>query len=40
MKSVLTPLAKNVLQPLSVTAAVSVQMQLFKRKFMDQARQH
>ena len=38
MKNVLTPLAKSILVPLGLTAAASAQqqMQLFKRKFLDE----
>ena len=40
MKNVTTPLAKSVLVPLRLTAAVSEQMQPFKRKVLDQEQPH
>ena len=40
MKSVITPLAKNVLLPSELSEECQQQIQLFKRKFMDQEVQH
>ena len=40
MKNVTTPLAKSVLVPLGLIAAVSEQMQPFKRKVLNQEQPH
>ena len=39
MKSVLTPLAKNVLLPFGLSAGISAADAAFKRRFIDQAQQ-
>ena len=40
MKSVLTPLAKNVLLPFGLSKGMSAEDTAFKRRFMDQELQH
>ena len=40
MENVFTPLPKSVSIPLQLSAGMWQQMQLFKRKFMDQVQQH
>ena len=40
MKSILTPLAKNVLFPLGLSQQCQQQIHLLKRKFMDQELRH